>query len=147
MTSEPNFTEMKGYAVLVMNYLHENRSENAKDFSYQWPIETMNVLSWPALLINGTSGVVWRRDVPKSLLRKEDQDKAWSDDDWAMICVSRSEREERDERQRLIYPGVVEKWTVVQVFADWRDAIHEAVGNALTHVVTQPLLESLRKKS
>jgi hypothetical protein len=145
VTTQPDFAEMKGYAVLLMNYLHENRSEQARQFSYQWPVETMNVLSLPALIINGTSGLVWRRDVSAHLLRKEDQNKRWSDDDWAIICVTKSEREERDERQRLIYPGVVEKWIVIEVFAEWQDAVREAVGNALSHVVTQPLLERLRE--
>ncbi|MEY2510122.1 MAG: hypothetical protein QOE26_885 [Verrucomicrobiota bacterium] len=144
MTAQPNFAELKGYTVLLMNYLHENRPETAKNLSYQWPVETMNVLSLPALMINTTSGVVWRRDVPNHLLRKEDRIKPWSNDDWAFIVVTKSEREERDERQRLIYPGVVEKWIVIEVFAEWQDAVREAVGNALSHVVTQPLLDGLR---
>ncbi|MEY2565242.1 MAG: hypothetical protein QOH88_3435 [Verrucomicrobiota bacterium] len=105
----------------------------------------MQVLSLPGLAVNGTSGIVWRRDVPSHLLRKKDQTKAWSNDDWAFIYVTKREREERDERQRLIYSGVIEKWLVVEVFAEWHGAIREAVGNALSHVVTQPLLERLRK--
>ena len=89
---------MKGYAVLMMNYIHENRGETAKHFSYQWLVETMNVLSLPAMLVSGTSAIVWRRDVPRHLLRKEDQTKPWCDDDWAFIVVTRTDREERDER-------------------------------------------------
>lgn len=145
MTKEPNFAEMKGYAVLMMNYIHENRSEDAKEFSYQWPVETMNVLSLPAMVVNGTSAIVWRRDVPEHLLRKEDQTKPWCDDDWALIVMSRTDREEQDERQRLVYPGVVERWSVVQIFEDWHDAVREVVGNALIHVVSQPLLDMIRK--
>jgi hypothetical protein len=144
MTKEPNFAEMKGYAVLMMNYIHENRSEDARQFSYQWPIETMNVLSLPALVVNGTSAIVWRRDVPHHLLRKDDQTKPWCDDDWAFIAMSRTDREERDERQRLVYPGVIERWSVVEIFENWQDAVREVVSNALFHVVSQPLLDRLR---
>jgi len=145
MTKERSFADMKGLAVIMMNYVHEKRSENAKQFSYQWPVETMNVLSLPAMVVNGTSAIVWRRDVPRHLLRKEDQSKPWCDDDWALIVMSKTDSKERDERQRLVYPGVIERWCVIEIFADWHDAVREVIGNALGHVVSQPLLELIRR--
>jgi hypothetical protein len=146
MTTDPSFAEMKGRAVLLMNYLQENRTD-AGGVPFQWPIETGHVLSLPALVVNGTSALVWRRNVPANLLRKEDRAVPWTDDDWAFLSMTRVDEEERDERQRLVYPGVIERWRVVEIFADWQSAVHGVVMNALCHAVTEPLLEGVRKKT
>jgi hypothetical protein len=90
-----------------MNYLHENRPQTARELSYQWPNRDNECLK-PAGACDQRDlwcGLATRRAQPPAA-KREDQTKAWSNDDWAFIVVTKSGREERDERQRLIYPGI-----------------------------------------
>ena len=117
-------------------------------FTFLYDVHTETVAGMRAMVVkyqDFAAALFWRQDVPVYLLRKEDQTKPWSLDDWAFLCTIKVEEQEPEERQRLIYPGFVERYKVVEIFADWQEAVRQTVMRVYMHVVTEPLLRSLQQ--
>lgn len=126
----PSFVEMKGYAVKVMNFLADKAEGMPKDFPNKLPIELKMLHGNQAFLINGTTGLIWKRGVPKSLLRAKDADKPFNEDCWAFLAVHVVSEPHKVALQGFLFPQFAPYVHVVEIFADWQDAVYDAVGHA-----------------
>ena len=142
----PDFATLKDRAVLLVDFLRANASdESLRKTGFQWPVEPINVMAVPGMLVNGTNALFWRQAVPRETLREADRSMRWDSDSWAYITTVIVNEEEKDSHQRLIYPGLTERYKVTSVHGNWEEAVGEVVINALLHDLPEPLLAKLRK--
>lgn len=104
-----------------------------RETGFQWPIEPINGMAMPGMLVNGTNALFWRQAVPCETLREADRQRPWNSDSWAYITTVIVKEEEEDARQRLIYPGFIERHKVISIYGDWEEAVSEIVMSALLH--------------
>ena len=116
-----------------MNFLRENSSDaSLRETGFQWPIEPINGMAMPGMLVNGTNALFWRQGVTREELREADRQMRWDNDSsWAYMTTVLLKEEEKDARQRLIYPSVIERHKVTAVYGNWEDAVVEVVKAAL----------------
>lgn len=141
----PNFADLKGVVVAMMNHLHERRSGPTTEMEFRFPVDPIRVGRASGLLINGTSALFWLQAIPKEALRPADQLRPWSDEDWAYLVADVDSKSEKGARQRLLYPSDDLYCEVIVVCSDQMAAIKEVVSHSYRVPLMQKFLGGLRQ--
>jgi len=128
----PSFVEMKGYAVQTMNDLVRQPDFKKHNLPVQFPIEMKKIHGYQVFLVNGTSGLIWKKGISKEYLRVEDATKVFSEDSWAFLSVHIVNEPHKVALQKLLFPQFTPYVHVIEIFADWHDAVYNTVMQAVS---------------
>ncbi len=140
---KPSFTDMKGHAVTVMNFWVKEPALPKAKIPVQFPVELKNIRGYQVFLINGTSGIICKENVPRELIREQDADKPHSADAWAFILVHIVQEPRKLALQKLLFPNSAPYVYAVEAFLDWQEAVDNAVMQASSYAWSKKIIADM----
>jgi hypothetical protein len=121
---------MKGYAVQAMNQLAGQPDFQKHNLPVQFPVEMKQIHGYQVFLVNGASGLIWRKGISKEYLREKDALKVFNEDSWAFLSVHIVDEPHKFALQKLLFPQFAPYIHVIEIFADWQEAVYNTVMQA-----------------